>query len=199
MVPSGCRFLPRLNDNHCSLKDSYVVAWLVVSLDLSIFLSFTDVFCHNQFCLETLVNSGEYRETLTASPSLSLSLSLLLHPRPRSWTLTKASPCRWLTGGASGSIRGELNLIALQPKQDGRAKSDEATLTKVLRDRLQTDDKHLVQSVEKLFRKDNFSNLKMFRIKADFYDEIGSHIGFAVSETIKDTVKGEEGEEERSL
>ena len=101
MVSSGCRFLPRLNDNHCSLKDSYVVAWLVVSLDLSIFLSFTDVFCHNQFCLETLVNSGEYRETLTASPSLSLSLSLLLHPRPRSWTLTKASPCRWLTGGAS--------------------------------------------------------------------------------------------------
>jgi len=86
-----------------------------------------------------------------------------------------------------GKQRGEVNLIALQPKQDGRAKSDEATLTKVLRDRLHTDDKHLVQSVEKLFKRDNINNLKKFRIKADFYDETGSPVGFAVSETIRDT------------
>ena len=86
-----------------------------------------------------------------------------------------------------GGKRGELNLIALQPKQDGRAKLEEATLTKVLRDRLRTDNKHLIEGVEKLFKKVNSSNLKMFRIRADFYDETGHHIGSTISETIKDT------------
>jgi len=86
-----------------------------------------------------------------------------------------------------GGKRGELNLIALQPKQDGRAKLEEATLTKVLRDRLATDDKQLIESVEAYFKKVNSSNLKMFRIRADFYDESGHHIGFTISETIKDT------------
>ena len=86
-----------------------------------------------------------------------------------------------------GGKRGELNLIALQPKQDGRAKSDEATLTKVLRDRLATDDEDLIKSVEAFFKKVNSSNLKMFRIRADFYDQSGHHIGFTISETIKDT------------
>ena len=86
-----------------------------------------------------------------------------------------------------GGKRGELNLIALQPKQDGRAKADEATVTKVLGDRLGTDDKGLIQSVEQLFKKVHSSNLKMFRIRADFYDEAGYNIGFTMSETIKDT------------
>ena len=86
-----------------------------------------------------------------------------------------------------GGKRGELNLIALQPKQDGRARSDEATLTKVLRDRLATDDENLIKMVEAFFKKANSSNLKMFRIRADFYDQSGHHIGFTTSETIKDT------------
>jgi len=92
-----------------------------------------------------------------------------------------------------GGKRGQLNLIALQPKQDGRAKCDEATLSRVLSNRLGTEDKNLIDSVENLFKKKNSSNLKMFRIRADFYNVHGYHLGSTISETIKDTGNKQSG------
>ena len=86
-----------------------------------------------------------------------------------------------------GGRKNELNLIALQPKTERRAVREEASVTKVLRDRLGTDDKNLLAAVEKYFKKSYYSNMKMFRLRADFYNELGHNIGFAISHTVKDT------------
>ena len=86
-----------------------------------------------------------------------------------------------------GGKKNELNLIALQPKTEGRATPEEASVTKVLKDRLNTDNSDLIKVVEGYFKKENSSNLKMFRLRADFFNEFGQHIGMATSETVKDT------------
>jgi len=86
-----------------------------------------------------------------------------------------------------GSDKSHLNLITLQPKQKGRANPGETTVSMVLEDRLGHERKNMIASVEKYFKKENSSNMKMFRLRADFYNEHGQHIGGTISGTIKDT------------
>ena len=86
-----------------------------------------------------------------------------------------------------GCSKEQINLIALQPKQQRRAQKEDATISSVLTDRLGSRDKDLAQLVEKHFSGKNKINLRMFRIKVDFYCETGLHLGSCISEAIKDT------------
>jgi len=70
-----------------------------------------------------------------------------------------------------GKKRGQLNLILLQPKQRSRAKDAEATVTKVLMDRLKTNDQQVIAKYEKLYKGKNSKNLKRLRLKVDFYTD----------------------------
>ena len=67
-----------------------------------------------------------------------------------------------------GRKRGQLNLILLQPKQKSRAQESEATVTKVLMDRLRTNDEKEIAKYEKLYKGKNSKNLKRLRLKIDF-------------------------------
>jgi len=97
-----------------------------------------------------------------------------------------------------GRKKDQLNLIILQPKQQTRAKPNEATVTDVLRDRL-CQNKELkiknIQECENLFKgRENAKNLKKVRLKVDFYNEMDVHCGSAVSpQTIIDTGSKEIG------
>jgi len=97
-----------------------------------------------------------------------------------------------------GRKKGQLNLIILQPKQQARAKPNEATLTDVLTDRL-CHNKELnlkkIEDCENLFKgRENAKNLKKVRLKVDFYNEMGLPCGSAVSpQTIIDTGSKEIG------
>ena len=87
-----------------------------------------------------------------------------------------------------GGSRGEINMIALQPKlENSKAGRGEATITNVLEDRLSERSRDVRQLVEKLFVKKNKVNLKMFRIKVDFYSETNLFLGSCTSDAIKDT------------
>ena len=93
-----------------------------------------------------------------------------------------------------GRKRGQLNLILLQPKQQARAKPTEATVTKVLADRLQTDNNEKLELHEQFFKKKHAKNLKRIRLKVDFYNENGENCGSSVSpQTIIDTGNKEIG------
>ena len=70
-----------------------------------------------------------------------------------------------------GKKRGNLNLILLQPKQRSRANEAEATVTKVLMDRLQMEDEENVAIFEKFFKGKNSKNLKRVRLKVDFISD----------------------------
>lgn len=85
-----------------------------------------------------------------------------------------------------GRKRGELNLILLQPKQKSRAQEAEATVTKVLMDRLQVEDEKQLTEYEKLFKGKNSKNLKRLRLKVDFYTE-SFHYSAISPQTIIDT------------
>eukprot|EP00092_Neocalanus_flemingeri_P013332 GFUD01014373.1.p1 GENE.GFUD01014373.1~~GFUD01014373.1.p1 ORF type:complete len:720 (+),score=156.72 GFUD01014373.1:162-2321(+) len=92
-----------------------------------------------------------------------------------------------------GRKRGQLNLILLQPKQQARAKQTEATVTKVLADRLQKG-KEKIEMYEQFFKKKNAKNLKRVRLRVDFYKENGTHCGYSISpQTIVDTGNKEIG------
>jgi len=94
-----------------------------------------------------------------------------------------------------GKKREQLNLILLQPKQQARAKANEATITKVLADRLGLYvGQEKVELHENFFKKEHARNLKRIRLKVDFYDESGFHCGEAISpQTIIDTGNKEIG------
>jgi len=81
--------------------------------------------------------------------------------------------------------RGDLNLILLQPKQKARAKANEATVTKVLADRLGTNCAQTIEIYEKIFK--NANSLKRICLKVDFFTEDGQHCGSDVSAPIVDT------------
>lgn len=70
-----------------------------------------------------------------------------------------------------GRKRGQLNLILLQPKQKSRALDGEATVTKVLQDRLNIEDEKSVAAYETYFKGKNSRNLKRVRLKVDFVSE----------------------------
>jgi len=70
-----------------------------------------------------------------------------------------------------GRKRGQLNLILLQPKQKSRAQEAEATVTKVLMDRLKTNDENVIGKYERLYKGKNSKNLKRLRIKVDFFTD----------------------------
>eukprot|EP00090_Calanus_glacialis_P004160 TRINITY_DN13074_c0_g1_i1.p1 TRINITY_DN13074_c0_g1~~TRINITY_DN13074_c0_g1_i1.p1 ORF type:complete len:370 (-),score=71.49 TRINITY_DN13074_c0_g1_i1:116-1225(-) len=70
-----------------------------------------------------------------------------------------------------GRKRGQLNLVLLQPKQKSRAQKAEATVTKVLMDRLKTNDEEVIAKYEKLYKGKNSKNLKRLRLKVDFYTD----------------------------
>ena len=70
-----------------------------------------------------------------------------------------------------GRKRGDLNLILLQPKQKSRAKEQEATVTKVLMNRLGIADTNALTEYEKLFKGKNIKNMKKLRIKVVFFCE----------------------------
>jgi len=87
-----------------------------------------------------------------------------------------------------GRKRGQLNLILLQPKQQSRAKPNEASVTKVLADRLQTKDKNKIELYEQFFKKEHGTNLKRVRLRVDFFTEYNEPFGFSISpQTIIDT------------
>jgi len=93
-----------------------------------------------------------------------------------------------------GRKKEELNLILLQPKQQSRAKPTEATITKVLADRLQTEYREKIEMYEEFFKKKHAKNLKRVRLRVDFYNENGDHCGHSVSpQTIIDTGNKEIG------
>jgi len=93
-----------------------------------------------------------------------------------------------------GRKKEELNLILLQPKQQARAKPTEATITKVLADRLPTHNKEEIERHEQFFIKKFSRNLKRIRLRVDFYDEKDVHCGGSVSpQTIIDTGNKEIG------
>jgi len=85
--------------------------------------------------------------------------------------------------------RGDLNLILLQPKQKARAKANEATVTKVLADRLRTelgtDCAQTIEMYEKIFK--NANSLKRICLKVEFFTEDGQQCGSDVSAPIVDT------------
>lgn len=70
-----------------------------------------------------------------------------------------------------GRRRGDLNLVLLQPKQKTRAKEEEATVTKVLMDRLRNNDPDLIAEYEKLYKGKNIKNMKKVRIRVVFFCE----------------------------
>jgi len=70
-----------------------------------------------------------------------------------------------------GRKRGDLNLVLLQPKQKTRAKEEEATVTKVLMDRLRINDPDIITEYEKLYKGKNIKNMKKVRIKVVFFCE----------------------------
>jgi len=99
-----------------------------------------------------------------------------------------------------GRKRGELNLILLQPKQQARAKPSEATITKVLADRLATTNPSgatnpsEIEFHEKFFKRKNSKNLKRIRLRVDFYQENDIPLGSYISpQTIVDTGNKEIG------
>eukprot|EP00091_Calanus_sinicus_P004486 TRINITY_DN1480_c0_g1_i1.p1 TRINITY_DN1480_c0_g1~~TRINITY_DN1480_c0_g1_i1.p1 ORF type:complete len:742 (-),score=173.71 TRINITY_DN1480_c0_g1_i1:89-2128(-) len=93
-----------------------------------------------------------------------------------------------------GRKKDELNLILLQPKQQARAKPTEATVTKVLADRLQTNNKEKLELHEQYFKKKFAKNLKRVRLRVDFYKENGEHCGSSISpQTMVDTGNKEIG------
>jgi len=99
-----------------------------------------------------------------------------------------------------GRKRGELNLILLQPKQQARAKPSEATITKVLADRLATTnpsgatDPSEIEFHEKFFKRKNSKNLKRIRLRVDFFQEDDIPLGIYISpQTIVDTGNKEIG------
>ena len=67
-----------------------------------------------------------------------------------------------------GRKRGQLNLVLLQPKQGSRAQKAEATVTKVLMDRLNNHDEGVISAFERLYKGKNSKNLKRLRLKVDF-------------------------------
>ena len=85
--------------------------------------------------------------------------------------------------------REDLNLILLQPKQRTRASDGEATITKVLMDRLGIsglEDETAILPYEKLFKGKNAKNMKRMRIKVDFIQD--EYLSYAISsETLIDT------------
>jgi hypothetical protein len=89
--------------------------------------------------------------------------------------------------------RGDLNLILLQPKQKARAKVNEATVTKVLSDRLGTNCSKKIEAYEEFFKKKNAKNLKRICLKVDFFRENGEPCGSSVSAPIIDTGNKEIG------
>jgi len=70
-----------------------------------------------------------------------------------------------------GRKRGQMNLVLLQPKQKSRAQKAEATVTKVLMDRLKTNDEEIIGKYERLYKGKNSKNLKRLRLKVDFYTD----------------------------
>jgi len=87
-----------------------------------------------------------------------------------------------------GGRKGQLNLILLQPKQQTRAKKFEATITKVLSDRLGTSNEEIIKEKEKYFQKKHMKNLKQIRLRVDFYDEYNQLCSSAISpQTVVDT------------
>jgi len=93
-----------------------------------------------------------------------------------------------------GKTREDLNLILLLPKQQSRAKATEASITDVLADRLETNDRKKIDLNESFFRKPNAKNLRKIRLRVDFYDENGIHCGWSISpQTIVDTGNKEIG------
>jgi len=89
--------------------------------------------------------------------------------------------------------RGDLNLILLQPKQQTRAKANEATVTKVLADRLGTNCAEKIELYEQFFKKKNAKNLKRICLRVDFYAENGENVGTSISAPIIDTGNKEIG------
>ena len=82
--------------------------------------------------------------------------------------------------------RGDLNLILLQPKQRSRASINEATVTKVLMDRLGITCEDSVMPYEKMFKGKNAKNMKRVRIKVDFITAKNHHTTVS-AQTIIDT------------
>jgi len=70
----------------------------------------------------------------------------------------------------------ELNLIIVQPKQKSRAQDGDATLTNVLKHRLQESGQSFseqdLERLEKSFKKENLKNMKQVRLKIDFIDTL---------------------------
>ena len=89
--------------------------------------------------------------------------------------------------------RGDLNLILLQPKQQTRAKANEATVTKVLADRLGTNCAEKIELYEQFFKKKNAKNLKRICLRVDFYTQNGNNVGTSISAPIIDTGNKEIG------
>jgi len=87
--------------------------------------------------------------------------------------------------------RGDLNLILLQPKQKARAKANEATVTKVLADRLGTDCPQTLEMYEKIFK--NAKSLKRICLRVDFFTENDQPCGSSISAPIIDTGNKEIG------
>jgi len=85
-----------------------------------------------------------------------------------------------------GRKRGQLNLILLQPKQKSRAQEAEASVTKVLNDRLGGTEDTPMENYEKLFKGKNVKNLKRLRLKIDFFTE-DFHCSAISTRTIVDT------------
>jgi len=85
-----------------------------------------------------------------------------------------------------GKGSGDLNLILLQPKQKSRALHNEATVTKVLMDRLGKSHEDDVATYEKLFKGKNSKNMKRLRIKVDFITPFFHYSGVSL-QTIVDT------------
>ena len=94
-----------------------------------------------------------------------------------------------------GKTREDLNLILLLPKQKSRAKATEASITDVLADRLDTNNRKKIDLHESFFRKPNAQNLRKIRLRVDFYDENCTvHYGGSISpQTIVDTGNKEIG------
>ena len=86
-----------------------------------------------------------------------------------------------------GKKRGQLNLILLQPKQKSRAHDDEATVTKVLMDRLNLSQEAQVAEYEKYFKGKNSKNLKRVRLKVEFIFDSGICMSIISHQTIVDS------------
>jgi len=76
----------------------------------------------------------------------------------------------------------ELNLIIVQPKQRARADGGEATVTKVLRNRLQNSSSQSIDTLEKSFKGAQYGkNMKQVRLKVEFTDLLTNEV---IAETL---------------